>query len=108
MSSSPFFFLRLGGSGSLNAMIYIRGDRADYDGSYLEPALKRFRMMLQLPIIPVEKISSMAVAAVESDRRYVRLPRRAAMYHMLNNAPRRVVELGLVGVKLRRPAAARS
>lgn len=82
-------------------------DRADYAGSYLEPALKRFRMLLQYTIVKAEKISSMAVAAVESDRRYVRLPRRAAMYHMLNNAPRRVVELGLAGVKLRRPAAAR-
>lgn len=83
-------------------------DRADYAGSYLEPAIKRFRLMQQLPIIPVEKIASETVAAVERNRRYVRLPKRAAMYHMLNNAPRRVVELGLAGVKLRRPAAARS
>jgi len=80
-------------------------DRADYDGSYLEPALKRFRLLQQLPIIRPEKISAKTVAAVERGRRSVRLPRRAAMYHMLNNLPRRVVELGLTGVKLRRPAA---
>lgn len=82
-------------------------DRADYKGSYLEPAIRRFRMMLQLPIIPVEKISAGAVDAVEKERRHVRLPKRAAIYHMLNNAPRRVVELAMIGVKLRRPAAAR-
>ncbi|MGA0238742.1 MAG: SDR family NAD(P)-dependent oxidoreductase [Acidimicrobiales bacterium] len=83
-------------------------DRADYKGSYLEPALKRFRILQQLPIIPVEKIAAQAVAAVEGDRRHVRLPRRAALYHALNNLPRRIVELGLIGVKLRRPAMGRS
>ena len=83
-------------------------DRADYQGSYLEPVLKRFRLLQQLPIIPAEKISEQTVAAVEAGRRYVRLPRRAAMYYVFNNLPRRVVEIGLAGVKLRRPAAARS
>ena len=83
-------------------------DRADYKGSYLEPALRRFRLLQQLPIIPVEKIAAQVVAAVEGERRHVRLPRRAAMYHTLNNLPRRIVEIGLMGVKLRRPAAARS
>ena len=74
----------------------------------MEPALKRFRILQQLPIIPVEKIAAQAVAAVEGDRRHVRLPRRAALYHALNNLPRRIVELGLIGVKLRRPAVGRS
>ena len=83
-------------------------DRADYDGSYLQPALKRFTRLQQLPIIPPEKISSSTVAAVERGRRHVRLPRRAAVYHMLNNLPRRVIEIGLAGVKLRRPHASTS
>jgi len=82
-------------------------DRADYKGSYLEPALKRFRLLQQLPIIPPEKIASQTVAAVESGKRYVRLPKRSAMYHMLNNAPRRVVDIGLTGVKLSKPSKAK-
>lgn len=81
-------------------------DRADYAGSYLEPALKRFRLLQQLRIVPVDAIAAATVAAVEKGRRYVRLPRRAGVYHVLNNAPRRMVELGLVGVRLRRPGAA--
>ena len=81
-------------------------DRADYDGSYLEPALKRFRRLQQLRIVPVDDIAAATVTATEKGRRHVRLPRRSAPYHMLNNAPRRMVELGLVGVRLRRPGAA--
>ncbi len=82
-------------------------DRADYKGSYLEPALKRFRLLQQLPITPPEKIAAGAVGAVESGRRYVRMPKRSAMYHVLNNAPRRVAEVGLLGVKLEKPSKAR-
>lgn len=82
-------------------------DRADYKGSYLEPALKRFRLLQQLPQVKPTKIASHTVAAVEGNKRYVRLPKRSLYYHWLNNAPRRIAELGLAGVKMPRPSKAK-
>jgi hypothetical protein len=41
------------------------------------------------------------VDAVRKDKRHVRLPKRAVLFPMLTNAPRRMVELLLTGVKHR-------
>jgi hypothetical protein len=82
-------------------------DRADYEGSYLEPALKRFKLLQQLPQIKPTKIAAQTVAAVAGNTRYVRLPKRSFYYHWLNNAPRRIAEVGLTGVKMSRPSKAK-
>ena len=81
-------------------------DRADFEGSYLEPALKRFKLLQQLPQIKPTKIAAQTAAAVAGNKRYVRLPKRSFYYHWLNNAPRRIAEIGLTGVKMSRPSKA--
>ncbi len=61
--------------------------------------LKRFRRLGFLPKLSVDKIVGATVDAVESEHRFVRLPRRYGGYHALSNAPRRLVESALLGVK---------
>ena len=78
-----------------------------YQGSYLEPALKRFKLLQQLPQIKPTKIAAQTVAAVAENKRYVRLPKRSFYYHWLNNAPRRIADIGLTGVKMSRPSKAK-
>jgi short-subunit dehydrogenase len=79
-------------------------DRIDIEGSYQMPALRRFRRLGFLPRLTAEQVATATVAAVIDDRPYVRLPRRYAAYHVLNNAPRRMVRAALVGVKLPSPS----
>ena len=52
-------------------------------------------------------VVAQTVAAVAGNKRYVRLPKRSFYYHWLNNAPRRIAEVGLAGVKMSRPSKAR-
>ena len=78
-------------------------DRLDTSGSYQAPALKRFRQLQFLPKAKPDKIASATVEAVKKGKRFVRLPARFGMYHMLNNAPARLVETALTGVKLPLP-----
>ena len=75
-------------------------DRLETGHSYNEPALKRFRQLQFLPKLKPEKIASATVEAVQKEKRFVRMPARFGMYHMLNNAPRRLVETSLTGVKM--------
>jgi len=75
-------------------------DRLDTPDSYQEAALKRFRQLQFLPKLAPEKIAEATVAGVVAEKRFVRLPARYNMYHMLNNAPRRLVEVAMTGVKL--------
>lgn len=78
-------------------------DRLDTGEGYGEPALRRFRQMQFLPKIEPAKVATATVDAVAKGKRYVRLPARYGMYHMLNNAPRRIVEAAMTGVKLPQP-----
>ncbi|MGH1503765.1 MAG: SDR family NAD(P)-dependent oxidoreductase [Acidimicrobiales bacterium] len=80
-------------------------DRLDTGEGFNEPALKRFRLMQFLPKLDPEKVAKATIDAIEHDRRVVRMPARFNGYHYLNNAPRRLVELALTGVKLELPAA---
>jgi len=80
-------------------------DRLDTGAGYGEPALRRFRQMQFLPKIEPSKVAIATVDAVATGKRYVRLPARYGMYHMLNNAPRRMVEAAMTGVKLPPPQA---
>ncbi len=75
-------------------------DRLDTGEGYVAPALKRFRQLLFLPKIDPRKLARRTVAAIEKDKRFVRMPARFGMYHWLNNAPRRMVETSLIGVKM--------
>ena len=75
-------------------------DRLDTTDSYQAPALARFRRLQFLPKIGPDKIAAATVDAVVGGKRHVRLPARFGMYHMLNNAPRRLVEVALAGVKM--------
>ena len=77
--------------------------RVEGDDAYPAPALRRFRRLLFLPKLKPEKIASATVSAVVKGKRHVRMPARFGAYHMLNNAPRRMVALALTGVKLRKP-----
>ena len=76
-------------------------DRLDVKGAYQTPALKRFRLMGFLPKVSPEKIAKATVDAVAKGKRFVRIPARYGPYHMLNNAPRRLVENALIGVDLK-------
>ena len=60
-------------------------------------ALQRFRRLGFLPRLAPERIADATVDAIEHERRFVRLPRRYAAYHLLSNSPRRLVEGALVG-----------
>jgi hypothetical protein len=50
---------------------------------------------------PLETIVNDTVEAVQKNRRHVRHPRRAILFPLLSEAPRRITELILTGVKPR-------
>ena len=78
-------------------------DRLDNDGNpFAGAALTRFRRLGFLPKLSVEKLVDATISAVEGDKRFVRLPKRYSGYHVLSNAPRRLVEVALLGVKFPR------
>lgn len=69
-----------------------------------EPTDKAFRRFYRLHLIvdvPREKVADEVVHAVRQGRRHVRLPKRAAPFPMLAEAPRRTAELLLSGVPAR-------
>lgn len=75
-------------------------DRLDNDGRpFAAAGLTRFGRLGFLPKLSVDKLADATAGAIESDRRFVRLPKRYGAYHALNNAPRRLVEGALAGVK---------
>ncbi len=57
------------------------------------------RLRLLPPEMSVETVADAVVAAVTKNRRHVRLPSRGALFPMFNEAPRRMTELALRGVK---------
>jgi len=68
------------------------------------PAAKAFRRLHQLGVlvdVSKERVAADVVEAIERDRRHVRLPRRAAVFPLMVEAPRRIVELLLSGVEPR-------
>lgn len=66
-----------------------------------ERSFRRFYRLQLLVDIPREKVAADVVAAIERNRRYVRLPKRAAAFPILAELPRRATELILTGVKPR-------
>ncbi|MGB3736348.1 MAG: SDR family NAD(P)-dependent oxidoreductase [Ilumatobacter sp.] len=61
--------------------------------------LKRFKRLGFLPKLSPETVADATVDAVLQAKRFVRLPKRYDGYHMLSNAPRRLVEIALAGTK---------
>jgi len=64
-------------------------------------AFRRFERLGVLPSLDPTTCADAIVRAVEGNRRHVRLPRRAALFPMLAEAPRRLTELFLAGVRPR-------
>ena len=69
-----------------------------------EPTAASFRRLYRLQLLPdtpADRLCAATVSAVRGGRRHVRLPRRAALFSMLAEAPRRMTEWTLAGVKPR-------
>lgn len=64
-------------------------------------SFRRLYRLQLLPDTPVDRLCAATVRAVRGDRRHVRLPRRAAGFSMLAEAPRRMIEWILTGVRPR-------
>ena len=64
-------------------------------------SFRRLYRLQLLPDTPLDRLCAATVSAVRRDRRHVRLPRRAAMHSMLAEAPRRMTEWILTGVRPR-------
>jgi short-subunit dehydrogenase len=62
-------------------------------------SVKRLYRLQLLADVPVGKVADKVVTAVQNERRYVRLPRRGVPFGLLVEAPRRVMELALTGVR---------
>ena len=69
------------------------------DRPFAAVGLKRFKRLGFLPKLTPEQIADATVDAVIQEKRFVRLPRRYAAYHLLPNSPRRLVEGALTGTK---------
>ncbi len=66
-----------------------------------EPTAKSFRRFYQMHLlinVPREKVADAVVEAVQQGRKYVRIPKRAALLPILSEAPRRITEVMLSGV----------
>ncbi len=78
-------------------------DMADSVLSYppTEASFRRFYRLLLLADADVTAVARKTVRAVERGKRSVRMPARAFLFPMLTNAPRRLVEMFLLGVPRR-------
>ncbi|MCC6436807.1 MAG: SDR family NAD(P)-dependent oxidoreductase, partial [Acidimicrobiales bacterium] len=74
-------------------------ERVDHDESWARPAIRRFARLGYLPKIDQVALAEQIVDAVERDKRHVRPKHRYQGHHLLSNAPRRLVELALTGVR---------
>jgi short-subunit dehydrogenase len=69
-----------------------------------DPTRKSFDRFYKLQLlvdVPKEQIAEEIVVAVERGKRHVRSPKRALVFPLLNEAPRRIVESLLIGVRSR-------
>jgi pyruvate,water dikinase len=72
------------------------------DTAWPRPALERFTQLRFLPKLRPEEVATATADAVEAGKRFVRVPRRYSGYHLLSNAPRRLVEAALLGLRMPR------
>jgi short-subunit dehydrogenase len=67
-----------------------------------KPTADSFKRGYRLHLVtdtPVDVVANATVEAVVNDHRHVRYPKRALLFPVLTEAPRRIVELMLTGVK---------
>jgi uncharacterized protein len=64
----------------------------------LAPMLKRLRALQLIPKKSPQMLAKKTVAAVQADRRHVRVPRRLSTTYWLGESPRRIMEAVLTGV----------
>ncbi|MBA3653595.1 MAG: SDR family oxidoreductase [Actinobacteria bacterium] len=69
----------------------------DYDAS--DRAVARIRHLGLIKEVTAEHVARNVVHAVENDRRHVRMPKRGVLYPLLVEAPRRITEWMLLGVR---------
>jgi short-subunit dehydrogenase len=75
-------------------------DMLEHVDSY-EPTAKSFRRLYRMQLmidVSREEVARQVVAAVQRDKKHVRLPKRALPFPLLTEAPRRTVEVLLAGV----------
>jgi short-subunit dehydrogenase len=70
-----------------------------YDYPPTNRAVARIRHLGLVKEVSPEHVARNVVSAVEHDRRHLRMPKRGAIYPMLVEAPRRITEWLLVGVR---------
>ncbi|CAN5606152.1 N/A [soil metagenome] len=75
-------------------------DRAE-DHRQVADSFRRFYRLRLLVDVPKEKVADDVVAAVQAGRRHVRHPRRALALPLMAEAPRRIAEVLLTGVRPR-------
>jgi len=73
------------------------------DEPYSDEMLKRLNRFHLMPKISPAKLAARTIKAVKADRRHVRHPRRLSVNFWLNEAPRRISEGLLTGIKFRTP-----
>ncbi len=72
-------------------------DRLEQHDNF-DPILKRLRLLQLIPKQSPELLARRTVAAVQNDRRHVRVPRRLLASYWLGESPRRITEMLLTGV----------
>jgi len=75
-------------------------DMLEHVDSY-EPTSKSFRRLYRLQLVvdvPREDVARQVLAAVQRDKKHVRIPKRALAFPLLTEAPRRTIEILLTGV----------
>ncbi|MBA3303939.1 MAG: SDR family NAD(P)-dependent oxidoreductase [Actinomycetota bacterium] len=71
------------------------------DHRQIAASFRRFYQLRLLVDVPKEQVAEDVVAAVRTGRRHVRHPRRALAFPLLTEAPRRLTEVLLTGVRPR-------
>ncbi len=74
-------------------------DRVEELGGGAGNIRRRFERLQLLPKLAPEALAEQTVAAVRDGKRHVRHPKRLSTQFWLNEAPRRIVELTLAGVR---------
>jgi uncharacterized protein len=74
--------------------------RVDSGQTWGTPALTRLKHLVFLPTTDPADVAVAIVKAVENGKRYVRPMKRYQCFHVLNNAPRRLVEMAMLGVRM--------
>ena len=86
---------------TLVEMAGVPTDMLTHVGDY-KPTEDSFRRGYRLHLVtdtPLDTLVTATVEAVEKDQRHVRYPKRALLFPLLTEAPRRMTEMLLVGVK---------